>query len=417
MSIQSTENFSRFEQLRVHLEAERYSPSTQWLLLPLAQHFFGYLEEKSIATEEFGAAALEDFLRWALRHFRKRNGRAPNHLIRWRERYLRVVQITMRLMRGHWPVVAEPATTLEAFHRDVAWGYDNWMLEMRGLATETRLARITEARRFLSSLGQRGEQAALEKLSVHEIDAYIKCRSAGLRRATIEGYTVCLRSLLRYLHNSKRITVDLSSAVIGPRIYDNEQIPSALRSEEIQRILDDTRQDRSPIGRRDHAFLMLLVTYGLRAGEIVSLCLEDFDWKKEILHVRHTKTGANSELPLLREPGEAVLRYLQESRPKSSHREIFIRMVAPYRPYKGGSILCSVIGTRLRAAGIVACSKRGPHAVRHARAASLLRAGVPLKTIGDVLGHRSEKSTAVYLKLGTEGLRAVGLDIPKGVSP
>ena len=58
-----------------------------------------------------------------------------------------------------------------------------------------------------------------------------------------------------------------------------------------------------------------------------------------------------------------------------------------------------------------------PHALRHARAVSLLRGGVSLKVIGDVLGHRSEQSTAVYLKLATEDLRSVALDLPAKVAP
>ena len=102
---------------------------------------------------------------------------------------------------------------------------------------------------------------------------------------------MCLRSFLRYLHGSGRTALDLSSTVIGPRIYDDEQIPSALRPEEVQTVVEATRQDCSPIGRRDYAFLMLLATYGLRAGEVVALRLEDIDWQKEILRVRHSKTG------------------------------------------------------------------------------------------------------------------------------
>jgi hypothetical protein len=39
-----------------------------------------------------------------------------------------------------------------------------------------------------------------------------------------------------------------------------------------------------------------------------------------------------------------------------------------------------------------------------------------MKSIGDVLGHRSTAATAVYLKLATSELRAVGLDIPVEVS-
>jgi integrase len=189
-----------------------------------------------------------------------------------------------------------------------------------------------------------------------------------------------------------------------------------LRHEEVQKILEITRRDRSRTGLRDYALLILLAIYGLRAGEIVALRLEDINWKKESLYVRHSKTGSLSELPLLREPGEAVLSYLERSRPKAEHREVFLHNNAPYGPYTP-SILNCVIAARLKAAGLTPLSRKGPHALRHARAVSLLRAGVPLKTIGDVLGHKSANSTAVYLKLATEDLRAVGLNIPKGVSP
>ena len=42
----------------------------------------------------------------------------------------------------------------------------------------------------------------------------------------------------------------------------------------------------------------------------------------------------------------------------------------------------------------------------------MLRATVPIKEIGDILGHRSADSTTTYLKLATEDLRAVALEIP-----
>jgi integrase/recombinase XerD len=211
---------------------------------------------------------------------------------------------------------------------------------------------------------------------------------------------------------------DLTGTVIGPRIYEHEEIPSALRAEEMRRVLEVTREALAPVGLRDYAVLTLLVaTYGLRAAEIVGLRLEDIDWKRDLLRVRHAKTGTYSELPLLREPGEAMLRYLEKGRPPSAHREVFLRMQAPHRPFKGGSILNCVTSSRLRAAGITPQGRKGPHAFRHARAVSLLRSGVPLKIIGDVLGHRSAAATAEYLKLATEDLRAIGLELPSGVSP
>jgi site-specific recombinase XerD len=99
------------------------------------------------------------------------------------------------------------------------------------------------------------------------------------------------------------------------------------------------------------------------------------------------------------------------------YREIFLRLLPPHRPFKAGSILNCVTRARLRAAGLAPQGRHGPHAFRHARAVSLLRSGVPLKIIGDVLGHTSAQATAEYLKLATDDLRAVGLELPSGVSP
>jgi site-specific recombinase XerD len=405
------------EEFAVHLKTERYAAAIQRRYLWLAQRFVDYLGRKCIAIEAVGAAELEDFLQWELRSWRRRHARDPSNAVEWRRRYKTAINVFLRLVHGHWPVAAAPTTAIEAFHRDLVQGYEAWMRELRGLASVTRSRRTTQALEFLTELESRGDQESLAQLSVGDIDAYLQRRFKGLRRQTIEDYTVCLRSFLRYLHGSGRTALNLSSIVLGPRIYDNEQVPAALRPEEVQAVLEVTRQDGSPIGRRDYAFLMLLATYGLRAGEVIALRLEDIDWKKEILHMRHSKTGAESELPLLREAGEAVLSYLEKARPGSKHRELFLQVRAPYRAYKHGSILNCVISSRLKMAGITPRGRKGPHAFRHARAVSLLHAAVPLKVIGDVLGHRSEKSTAVYLKLATEDLRAVGLNIPKEVLP
>jgi integrase/recombinase XerD len=113
--------------------------------------------------------------------------------------------------------------------------------------------------------------------------------------------------------------------------------------------------------------------------------------------------------------GEAVLQYLQRSRPKTHFRQVFIRSKAPYRPFTGSTALHGLVGVRLEAAGVSISGKHGPHIFRHARAVSLLRAAVPMKQIGDLLGHRSTDSTLAYLKLATEDLRAVATEIPTGV--
>jgi site-specific recombinase XerD len=291
------------------------------------------------------------------------------------------------------------------------------MDELRGLATDTRQDRIARARELLEALGEGSEPELLKKLEVRDIDAYVSHRVAGLRRNSIKSLTGSLRVFLRYLHGSGRTARDLSTSVTSPVLYMYEGIPSALLPEDVQNVLDVTGRDRTVAGRRDYAILMLLATYGLRAGEITALRLGDIDWKKDILHVRHSKTGVSSKLPLLRAPGEALLTYLETARTRSAIREVFLCLHAPYRAFSSGSSLYNPIRKRLDAAGVRRTGKKGPHAFRHARAVSLLRAAVPLKAIGDILGHRSSLSTGAYLKLATEDLRSVALDIPTGVSP
>ena len=404
------------EKLRTHLKAEGYSRRVQRWYPARARHLLDYCGRKALAIEGVRSVHVTQFLRRQYQLFRRRHGKAPPFQ-KWRHRYTGAVHMLLRLVHGRWPVPDPPATALEAFHQDLVDEYDAWLRDVRGLHAATRTKRTAHALRFLSFLGPRADQESLVRLGVHEIDAYLEHCCRGLRRASIEDRTVCPRDFLRHLHRRGCTASDLSDTVVGPRIYDHEDIPSALGAEEVRKVLEVTRADLSPTGLRDYAILMLLATYGLRAAEIVRLRLEDIDWRRDVLRVRHSKTGTYSELPLLREPGEAVLRYLEKARPPSAHREVFLRIQAPHRPFKDGSILNCVTSARLRAAGVIPQGRKGSHAFRHARAVSLLRSGVPLKIIGDVLGHTSAASTAEYLKLATEDLRAVGLELPRGVLP
>jgi integrase/recombinase XerD len=417
MSASSSNDELLIERLLTHLKTEGYSLRIQQWYPARVRQLLEYCNSNALAIGAVRSVHLTQFLRRHYRLYHKRHSEVPTPFQKWRHRYTGAINLLLRLVHGGWPITDPPTTALEAFHRDLVQNYDAWLRDLRGLRPETRIKRTAYALQFLSWLGLRADEEGLAKLTVPDLDTYLKQRCVGFRRASIEDRVVCLRDFLRHLHRSGLTTADLSETVIGPRIYEHECIPSALRADEIQRVLEVTRKDLSPTGLRDYAILMLLATYGLRAAEIVRLRLEDLDWRREVLRVCHSKTGTYSELPLLATPGEALLGYLEKARPPSTHREIFLRILPPHRPFKGGSILNCVTRARLRAAGIIPHGRHGPHAFRHARAVSLLRSGVPLKIIGDVLGHTSAQATAEYLKLATADLRAVGLELPSGVSP
>ena len=332
----------------------------------------------------------------------------------WRRAHRAAIQILLRLVHGKWPPESAPTTTDEIAAHEVVNGYDAWMEELRGLSASTRKHGRAEARWLLGWLRDHDKNVAT--LCVADLDAYIASRGVSMRRSSKRAMVSTLRGVLRYLYGSGRMPWDLTDAIEGPPIYALEGIPSTIRREDIGRALQALRWDRSPQGRRDYAILMLLSTYGLRSGEIIGLRLSDIDWRHERLRIRHAKTGVYSELPLLHGPANALLDYLKHGRPETTLREVFLRALAPYRPLSSSTALHYLVSRRLRAVGVSLTGKRGTHVLRHSRAVSLLSGGVPIKVIGDVLGHRSARSTAVYLKLATDDLRAVALDLPEGVS-
>jgi site-specific recombinase XerD len=292
--------------------------------------------------------------------------------------------------------------------------FDAWMKELRGLSPSTRQHRRAEAFRLIEWLHAQGK--TIESVTVADLDAYITWRGTSLRRTSVVDLVSNLRGLLRYLHGNGDLPLDLSGAIKGPKIHALEGIPSTIQPEAIAHALDALKQDHTAFGRRDFAIWMLLTTYGLRAGEVIGLELSDIDWRHENLRIRHAKTGAYSTLPLLREPADALFDYLRHARPASSDRAVFLRAQAPHRALRSSTTLHGIVTRRLAAVGVFPAGKHGAHLLRHSRAVSLLRRGVPLKVIGDILGHRAERSTAPYLKLATEDLRSVALDLPTGVA-
>lgn len=399
-----------------HLRREKYHRQIVNRWTATARHFLEYLRKRSMPIERAQPRHVADYLRLEHRRYVRRRHHDPPSISDWRNGHRGGIHMLLRLVHGSWPPVLEPASAGDRCQAALLDSYVTWERERCGLAETTWSGRRDEARRFLTWLGSYRPATDLLHVTVSDVDAYVADRGAGLRRVSLRGVTISLRSFCRYLYATGRTPRDLSVAIMGPRVYADEAIPSALRAEDIARTLDVTRHDRSALGRRDYAILQLLARYGLRAGEVTALKLSDLDWRHDRLRIFQGKTGAISELPLLAEVGNAILDYLRHGRPSVTFREVFIRNRAPYRPFRSGSSLYTSIRHRLDAAGVIAVGRKGPHAFRHARAVTLLRAAVSMKHIGDILGHRSAQSTRVYLKLATEDLQAISLDVPTEVT-
>ena len=273
----------------------------------------------------------------------------------------------------------------------------------KGLSPRTITDRCFAVQQFLQRLGP---SHGLRDVTVAQIDQALVelVTQGGYARTSVRLLAGNLRSFFDYAEAQGWCRPGLAAAIKAPRVFAHETLPAGPSWDDVRRLIATADGDR-PADIRDRALLMLLAVYGLRAGEVGRLRLEDFDWEHELLTVTRGKTQHVQTYPLARPVGEAVLRYLKEVRPRSAHREVFLTCRAPFRPLRS-SALGQVVRLRLHALGAV-LPHYGTHVLRHACATHLLERGLTLKEIGDHLGHRHPDTTRIYAKVDLAGLRRV----------
>ena len=147
---------------------------------------------------------------------------------------------------------------------------------------------------------------------------------------------------------------------------------------------------------------------GLRASEVAALRLEDVNWREAEVVVLG-KGRRYSRLPLPADVGEAIAQYLQHGRPKTTSREVFVAAQAPLVAIGRGGI-ASIVRRACVRAGL---PEIGTHRLRHTLACEMVRRGVPLAEIGQVLRHRSLTSTAIYARVDLDQLRQLAQPWPQ----
>jgi site-specific recombinase XerD len=283
--------------------------------------------------------------------------------------------------------------------------FSDYMLRERGFSPQTIRQRCWTINNFLAQIDAAGLR--LDKLTVAQVDELLvqNVRDQGYARKTIRTRVSALRSFFRLAEERGWCRPGLAVAIMAPRMFPHEGLPLGPSWVDVKRLLAAAQGDRRA-DIRDRAMLSLLAVYGLRAGEVVTLRLEDFDWEQELLIVPPGKRQRPRIYPLCRPVGDAVLRYLREVRPRSDRREVFFTLLAPFRPLSVAG-LGDVVRHRLHALSVT-LPHYGAHALRHACATHLLAKGLSLKEIGDHLGHRSPEATRLYAKVDLAGLRVVG---------
>lgn len=286
-----------------------------------------------------------------------------------------------------------------------ASGFFDYLRDERGLRP-TSIALYMHNLRRLEKYLQRIELCELTGLSPAVLSGFFTDSGQVLKKRALNILCGQVKIFLSYLYRERLVASDLSRVIDRPRIYRLSDIPRAISWDDVRRLLEAVDR-RSPVGKRDYAILLLLVTYGLRAREVAALTLDALDWTHERLAVPERKAGHSTAYPLAPIVGEAIVDYLQHGRVQSAERSVFLRACAPHTPL-GWQAVSQLTTRRLRKAGIVV-ARPGSHTLRHSCVQHLVEAHFSLKTIGDYVGHSLPKSTEIYTKIDLEALREIAL--------
>jgi site-specific recombinase XerD len=289
--------------------------------------------------------------------------------------------------------------------------YDRYLLNVSGLAPSTAKRVGILVGEFLRFLGYDENPARLRDLRGADIQTFMIGLGERMGRASMQKVAANLRGFIRFLRSRGDVPAGLEGQIDTPRIHRDERLPRSLPWEDVRSLL--AAIDRSTIkGRRDYAMMLLVATYGLRRGEIPSLTLDHIDWRARKIVIDRPKVGSALLLPLTDEVATGLVSYLRHGRPASYSRSLFLKVRAPAGPITG-DVVGDAFDWWARRAGVrFPPGTGGPHSLRHSLAEHLLRQGATLKSIGDVLGHRSPESTGVYLRLKVEDLREAALPLP-----
>lgn len=222
-------------------------------------------------------------------------------------------------------------------------------------------------------------------------------------RSTIARRLASLRSWCRFLCRQGTLTSNPALGLRGPR--QEKKLPTFMAQQEVEQLLSAPQESGSlgPLTLRDRALLETLYSAGLRVSELVGLDLVDLDLEAGLATVRGK--GKRERLALLGPPAVAALRSWLEVRPT----------ICP-RAATQSAVFLNRLGTRLSTRSVARLLAKylqqldshpeaSPHTLRHSFATHMLDAGADIRSVQELLGHRSLGTTQIYTHVSTQRLR------------
>ena len=357
--------------------------------------FRQWLKQRGVAVADLDEERVKAFLK---RHHQERRGD------------LRTLQQFLDQLRRHKVI---PARSLPCDRSPLARLLSRYEIHLRterGLVAHTIEQYQSFVRKFLGERF-RGRPLLLKALKASDISDFVLRHTPSMNVKRAQVMTTAFRSFFRFLFQKRELEADLATSVPTVANWQLSTVPKYLTPQEVERVLEACDR-RTAVGRRDYAILLLLARLGLRAGEVVSLQLEDLNWRAGEILVRG-KGLLHDRMPLPAEVGEALACNLRRDRPACRTRRIFVCTRAPRRGFSHPSTLSTIVRRALARAELHP-PLQGAHLLRHSLATSMLRSGATMGEIAEILRHRTLQTTEIYAKVDFQGLRSLAHPWPMG---
>ena len=225
-------------------------------------------------------------------------------------------------------------------------------------------------------------------------------------RRSISRKISSIRSFFKFIHKEGIIEVNPTLNLITPKI--NKKLPYFLYLQEVNKLIEAPSQ-KIPFGIRDKAILEVLYGTGIRVEELVNLNIGDIDFNEKIIRV-FGKGSKERILPLSNISIRAIQEYLKNR--NLFNKSKFIKMNdkdALFLNRFGGRLTARsirrIIIKYMKIAGLN--KKISPHVLRHSFATHLLGGGADLRSVQELLGHKSLSTTQIYTHITKERLKTV----------
>jgi integrase/recombinase XerD len=281
--------------------------------------------------------------------------------------------------------------------------FHHYMQAERGLAKNTLLAYGRDLDRFAQWIAGDGLAAYLTP-TLRDFSHYLEyLRAEGLAPPSVARHLVALKMFYRFLRLEERTTESTVELLNSPSLW--ERIPHVLSPDGVNKLLASPQ----PLDRyylRDRAILETLYATGSRASEVVGLKREDL--YLDAAFCKCFGKGSKQRIVPLGRPAVNALRdYLEKLRPRLTRTAADAPWVFVSRGGRGLSreMLWMLVKKYARRAGLN--GKISPHTLRHSFATHLLAGGADLRTVQELLGHSSIRTTQQYTHVDRERLRAI----------